>query len=171
MDTDFDRFSGDGEWLDEIDLREKFKNKPEQAQHIIDNARSVMHPTRGVLVWEVLEFKSSSGSSTEKSVQLKRVASQEQLVKPPKAAKVLKITTCEGKAEEKAIEMELEPAQKARLEKVLALVEKALATGEKTQASANVEEVKADIPTKVGCFMVILRTSSISLFPNQGLLL
>ena len=97
------------------------------------------------------------------------MAEQEQTAKPPKQAKAPEITTGEGQAP--TIELELQPAQKTKLEKVQAAVDKALAAGEKTQADADVEAVRADIPNKVGCFMVILRTSSISLFSNQGLLL
>ena len=163
---DFERFQGDGEWLDEADLREKYKGKPDQAQNIIDKARSVLHPTRRVLLYEVLEFKSSSGSSFENSVQQKRTAEQAQMAKPPKQPKKEQPALITGEAKPtEPIELELAPSQREKLKKLLDTVEKALAAGEKTKESASADGVKDGIPVKVGCFQCIV------ISPNQVLLI
>ena len=52
-------FGGRGVWLDEVDLAEKYKNKPDQLQSIKARARSITHPTRGVQVWEDIDLDSS----------------------------------------------------------------------------------------------------------------
>ena len=54
------------DWLDEADARTKYKDKPEQLKFLLTHARKVMHPNRGVWVYEDLKVVSSSKeASTE----------------------------------------------------------------------------------------------------------
>ena len=54
--TAFGGFKGTGMWLDEEDLRDKYKNKINQAESIMENSRSFMHPHRKVTVYEDVDF-------------------------------------------------------------------------------------------------------------------
>ena len=56
-----DNFLANGKWLDEIDLDETYKKKPEQLAEIKKRARTFVHPTRQVKLYEDLDFDSSAG--------------------------------------------------------------------------------------------------------------
>ena len=47
---DLSRAQANGDWLDEIDLREKYSKKPDQLKNIMESAESFMHPIRKVLL-------------------------------------------------------------------------------------------------------------------------
>ena len=78
-----------GEFLDEEDLRERYKNKPGQLENVLQNAETMIHPTRKCKMY--LDFAMTkdvaSGSST--SHEVKRRVEQEdgKFHKPSKAAK------------------------------------------------------------------------------------
>ena len=61
-------FKGNGQWLDEEELMEKYKSKPGQAQNIMDKARQFMHPTRGCMLYEDLTYYSTKLAQTRQDV-------------------------------------------------------------------------------------------------------
>ena len=58
-------FKGVGQFFDEQDLKEKYKNKPEQFDAILKNAKTMEHPTRNVTLYEDLDFESRHDKSVE----------------------------------------------------------------------------------------------------------
>ena len=54
------RFIGTGEWLDEVDLDEKYKHKPEQLTNIKENTRTMVCPIRRVKLFEDMKFASET---------------------------------------------------------------------------------------------------------------
>ena len=58
-------FAADGDWLDEDDVKEMFKNKPEQFKHVLANAKTMTCPVRGITLYEVLKYKSHSSDHKE----------------------------------------------------------------------------------------------------------
>jgi hypothetical protein len=54
-----------GEWLDEEELAERFKKKPQQALAIKKNARKHFDPVRECELWEVNQFSSEKRIKTE----------------------------------------------------------------------------------------------------------
>ena len=59
--------TGTGKFIDEADLREKYKGKVEQFEAIKANARSFMHPTRNVMLYEDTEYSVTDSSTTKES--------------------------------------------------------------------------------------------------------
>ena len=51
--------------MDEADIRDKYKNKPDQAQAIIERAMSFKHPTRKYMLYEDVSFKTLEASNAE----------------------------------------------------------------------------------------------------------
>ena len=46
------------EWLDEIDLQTKYKDKPEQLKSVLEKADQREHPTRGVTLYADITLNS-----------------------------------------------------------------------------------------------------------------
>ena len=65
-------FQGDGDWLDESEVRDKFKSRPEQADSIIKNAKHFYDPTRQVMLYEVVAYKSQQLDTEERTDESKR---------------------------------------------------------------------------------------------------
>ena len=65
-------FSGAGKYMDEIDLEIKYAGKPDQLLNIKTTARTIMHPTRNVLLYEDVEFESRQ-TEEEKREQSNRM--------------------------------------------------------------------------------------------------
>ena len=49
----------EGDFVDEIDLQERYKNKEQQLKNILENAPSFMHPIRGIMVYKDAQYKAS----------------------------------------------------------------------------------------------------------------
>ena len=82
-DEQIDGFLANGKWLDEEDLDEKYKNKPAQLAEIKKRARTFVHPTRQVKLYEDLDFDSTAGvTAKRKAEQRVESQSQEQEKKP-----------------------------------------------------------------------------------------
>eukprot|EP00973_Karenia_brevis_P084408 11714492-Karenia_brevis.AAC.1 len=47
---------GTGEWLDESDLKEAYKDKPEQYEHVKANTRTMTDSCRGVVLFENMKY-------------------------------------------------------------------------------------------------------------------
>jgi hypothetical protein len=79
-------FKGDGVWMDDEDLAAKFEGKPQQIAAIKKNTRTMMHPIRECILYEVIEYATTAATSTKRK-QEERVEKEttEQLKKPRKA--------------------------------------------------------------------------------------
>jgi len=58
-------FSGNSEWLDEADVMERFKNKPDQAEHLLKHAKSFVCESRGCKLYEVISYTSKASESKD----------------------------------------------------------------------------------------------------------
>ncbi len=118
-------FNANGDWLDEADLTEKYKSKPQQLESILAKARSFTHPIRGCLLYEDVEFKGQASHVTKRREEVTISAETEETAKkPPKKVKVAKPKEAKGltdKAKEKATKLlEKIAAQKTSLEEAIA---------------------------------------------------
>ena len=52
------------DWLDEEDLNDRFKHKPDQLASILQHAKTMFHPHRKVKLYQVLDVKSNEGQET-----------------------------------------------------------------------------------------------------------
>ena len=135
-------FGSEGTWLDEEDVREHFKNKPQQAQNTIDTARQIWHPQRQVTLYEVLEYKSKDETTLLGQKTKKRVWSQEDQVKAKKAPKP-------PKADKPPSQLKLlSEAQKKRAEALVAKIDKTLEDASQTAAKSKEAEVVEMVPKK-----------------------
>ena len=75
------------EWLDEIDLKANYENKPEQLQAIMQSAETRMHPVRNVKLYADVTFSSKHSASHEVETELKRKCTSTEIVKAPKKSK------------------------------------------------------------------------------------
>jgi hypothetical protein len=105
---DLEQWCQDGKYLDEEDLTEKYKKKPEQLKSIKDKTHTFFSLVRNVWLYEDPEFASKSLSSKEITKDTKRQISTERNAKAGKVPK----TTPEG-----GEEVELSTAQVKILEK------------------------------------------------------
>jgi hypothetical protein len=69
-------FATSGDWIDEIDLKEKFKDKPDQLRSIMANAKQIWCPIRSTTLYEVLNYKSNT--LDEKAAEKSRLLQCEQ---------------------------------------------------------------------------------------------
>ena len=76
-----------GDLLDEIDLKEKYKDKPEQLANIMNTAFSTKHPTRGVTVWEDVQLKRGWLFEDQRKMECGREASGSVQMKPLRQGK------------------------------------------------------------------------------------
>ena len=81
---------GTGEWLDEEDLKVRFKDKPQQYEAILKNARRFHDKTREIELYEVPTYKSSEVSRTKRTIEESSKASVDETVKRIKFPKVQK---------------------------------------------------------------------------------
>ena len=109
MEKSSDVFGKDGNWLDEPDLWEKYKNKPEQCKSMLANARKIWHSGRSCYLYEDADYVSSSRQEAVAETVQKRSATQTHESKPDKKPKVEKL---EKPSKQKA----LTPAQKIKVE-------------------------------------------------------
>ena len=78
-------FQAKGKFVDEEDLTIKYKDKPEQLRSILDNARTIQHPTRNVKLYEDVEFEAvSADSHKRKRTEELETTVREKIKKPRK---------------------------------------------------------------------------------------
>ena len=96
-----ERLAEEGNWLDEEDLRERYKSKPEQLRNMLASARQITHPTRKCTLYLDTNFRFSSSNETSHREETKRVSysedAQEAPPQPKKKARVDDPTTKSGK--------------------------------------------------------------------------
>ena len=146
-------FGSSSAWLDEIDIREKYKNKPEQRDHLLTSARTVEHPTRNCTLYEDVEYKAVETNESKHEVIKRMRASAEEQSKLSNKAKVkgehLEEETEEGvpKPKRRAAEKELTTAQTTNFQKlskrIEATTEKLVELLAKTRLQQYVEFVPA----------------------------
>lgn len=81
----------EGKYLDEADLREKYKNKPEQLEALLSCARTKVHPTRRCVMYEDAEMKSSSANVEETQEKKRRMMETETFIKKVKNSKPVRL--------------------------------------------------------------------------------
>ena len=86
---EYEGFEGSGDWLDEKDLKSKYAEKPEQVAAIMQNANTMVHPTRRVTLYEDIDYKSKRGISSSYTTTTKRSACQEDVRKAEKKSRRL----------------------------------------------------------------------------------
>jgi len=74
-------FGGNGNWMDEEDLREKYKHKPGRADAILENSRSYTCPIINVKLYEDMEYKSSFNNRIAQSETTEKSGIQKYFVK------------------------------------------------------------------------------------------
>ena len=116
--TNSANFGTSAQWLDEIDLREAMKNKPEQQiQNVMKNSRTMLHATEKVVLYECLTHTGNSVETTVATHERQLTMNNQQTLKGQKRARI------EGEPKEKAV-----PAPKLpKPEKQIPLVGKGLA--------------------------------------------
>jgi hypothetical protein len=80
------KFASAGRFMDEEDLKEKYKNKPDQLEQIFDNARTMTHPDRKVTMWEDRDFTLDLANEEERAEKKRRLLESEEKIKAPKVA-------------------------------------------------------------------------------------
>ena len=80
-------FSGLGKFMDEVDLAEKYKNKPEQLKNIMENAPKYFCPIRKVTLRSDPEYSLLQSDLVEQTRKSGRVVEEEDKIRPAKKAK------------------------------------------------------------------------------------
>ena len=108
------------EWLDEIDLKANYENKPEQLQAIMQSAETRMHPVRKVKLYADVTFSSKRSASHVVETELKRKCTSYETLKAPKKSKKDKNEFAEEEAKGRAAQKSkpITKAQKAQLVKL-----------------------------------------------------
>jgi len=63
-------FKGEGQFYDEIDIREMYKSKPDQAASVLANARKIFDPIRKVFLYEDMKYTATI-STTDRTSELR----------------------------------------------------------------------------------------------------
>ena len=108
------------DWLDEIDLKANYENKPEQLQAIMQSAETRMHPVRHVKLYADVMFSSKHSAGHEVETELKRTCTSYETVKAPKTSKKDKNEFAEEEAKGRAAQKSkpISKTQKAQLVKL-----------------------------------------------------
>ena len=98
--TNHDEFEKKSVWLDEIDLKDKYNNKPEQLKNIMETADTMVHPLRKATLYEDFDFvrtereghqilsegrKEQSQETKAKKAKVKKEPADQQLAPPAHA--------------------------------------------------------------------------------------
>ena len=75
------------EWLDETDLKTRYKDKPQQLKSILEKAETREHPTRNVTLYADIVFKTLHSHAFEVETEAKRKATSHDVVKGAKKIK------------------------------------------------------------------------------------
>ena len=136
-DEQVDGFLASGKWLDEIDLDEKYKNKPEQLAEIKKRARTFVHPTRQVKLYEDLDFDSTAGLTAKRTAEQRVESQSNEQEKKPKRQKTEK--SSEAKTEKRA-EKPLTAQQQEKYAKLAKKLDDAITTLEETDTTVKSEQ-------------------------------
>lgn len=136
-DEQVDGFLASGKWLDEIDLDEKYKNKPEQLAEIKKRARTFVHPTRQVKLYEDLDFDSTAGLTAKRKAEQRVESQSNEQEKKPKRQKTEK--SSEAKTEKRA-EKPLTAQQQEKYAKLAKKLDDAITTLEETDTTVKSEQ-------------------------------
>ena len=112
-----DQDDEDIEWLDEMDLKDKYQHKPDQLKSILDTAEKQFHPTRKCTLYADIKFSSKSSRGHESHEESKRKCTSVEVLKGPKKVKVEKPVKREGDGDEPRGKS-LGKGQRARLAKL-----------------------------------------------------
>ena len=104
------KFTGTGDFMDEIDLDIKYANKPDQLANIKKNTRTMLCPVRRVKLFEDMKYVSETQEEETRQEEKKR-----KLEMAPKAQP--KAKTRIGKKPEEAPEIKLKAGEKKKLNK------------------------------------------------------
>ena len=135
--------------MDEQDLDEEFKNKPEQKEHIKATAETFTCPKRNVKMYAVPVYESFSRKSSDHNEIHKRILTQEDTnhVKPSKVPKADKAA---GKPAAKPTELKcLTNAQTKTLTNWITKADKALADADESESMLEEAIVKDCVPQRV----------------------
>ena len=113
--------SSEAHWMDLIDLRQKFKDKPNQLAALERNAPQCYHTTRECTLYRVDEFKTCTTASEQTSLKHTLSIKTESIRKTAKAAPKPKGKPLTNAGEEGAPEDAMKPLndkQKAALQKI-----------------------------------------------------
>lgn len=111
--TDTCRFRKTDEFMDETDIKDKFKHKPEQQKEILESAHAFICSTTKAKMWAIPKYTAIKEEGESRVVEKKRRLEQNDEVKAPKQQKAASKARPESKAKE------LSDTQKKRLQKLL----------------------------------------------------
>ena len=85
--TNHDQFEKKSVWLDEIDLKDKYNNKPEQLKNIMETADTMVHPLRKATLYEDFDFVRTEREGHQILSEGRKEQSQETKAKKAKVKK------------------------------------------------------------------------------------
>jgi len=80
-------FEGKGDWLGEVDAKEKFKATPEQGDAVIKNAEQFYDTEREVILYRLNNYTSTDKAAESRGKVVTRKASSTDIAKKPKKQK------------------------------------------------------------------------------------
>ena len=98
-------FNDLGKFMDEDDLTEKYKNKPEQIKNILANATTTHCAVRNVKLWADPEYTLNLRNSASASKTRARTMERDEIVKKAKKPKIVKTAIGPDTADRDAEEM------------------------------------------------------------------
>ena len=138
-----DQDDEDIEWLDEVDLKDKYKNKPDQLKSILDTAEKKFHPTRKCTLYADIKFSSKSSRGHESHEESKRKCTSVEMLKGPKKVKVDKVEKVEAEGDAPQSKS-LGKKERARLAKLADKLQDIHV--EWDSVKQNIDDVKAFLP-------------------------
>ena len=114
----------DTEWLDEMDLKERYQHKPDQLKSIMETAEKKFHPTRKCTLYADIKFSSKSSRGHESHEESKRKCTSVEVVKGAKKVKLEKVNAEAEAAGVTPKPKGLNKGQRARLTKLADQLEK-----------------------------------------------
>ena len=78
IESNVDKFKAKGHYKDEVDLKEKYKDKPEQLASILQNAPQMECKIRSVTLYKDPDYTDTHEKTEEDRRQVKRALSQQQ---------------------------------------------------------------------------------------------
>ena len=85
--TNHDQFEKKSVWLDEIDLKDKYNNKPEQLKNIMETADTMVHPLSKATLYEDFDFVRTEREGHQILSEGRKEQSQETKAKKAKVKK------------------------------------------------------------------------------------
>ena len=139
-------WTGTGEWLDEADLTEKFKNKPTQLKHILAHGKTFKDPASNVLLYEAMSYKSEYKESEQRTEERKRQLITKETIKPPKKLKVAKIPDGTIPAPQDEVQVPIPPAAEKKIASFLSSAPDLVAKLATLVAEAKSAQLKQYVP-------------------------